>query len=321
MPATANSAPLVIILGDGGLRGGFVAAAADAVLRRSAAARAQLTHLSGISASAAGVIYYLAFGLDHPGRRIWTEMLGNRQFLHYERPRDLYGSRPLYDLDYLVDVLFRRRFPIDQDKVRASPVTFYIPLQSAETAALKYITNGPGGTLQRGDATVVLQNAASLDLYEVIRAASAAPFVYDRPVRLGGQGYMDAAAIEPLALDLPGYEDARFIVILNSAESGALAKLQYLAMTALYLCLVLPFRRTRFRPHKYLQFARRPFVRNRLLKQVRALERAGRAVLLVPERDLGGLLEDDPHALATTYRHGQKVALRNLPRIERMLAR
>jgi predicted patatin/cPLA2 family phospholipase len=314
-------APVAIILGDGGIKAGFIAGAADEVLRSSALVQERLAYMSGASASVGNIVYYLAFGDKHPGHEMWTSVLSDPRFLNYEKLRDLYQAKPLYDLSFMIETIFKGKYPIDQDKVKNSPIRFYLPVQEGDRPHIKYITNGPPGSITRGQEIIPLENARDYDLYEVIKAASAAPFIYDDTVKLNGGDYMDAAAIEPFALDLPGYDQARIIIILTKGRSTIVRKIRYFLLAILYICLVFPFRKRRFKLHKYLQYGLKPLVMDRVLQQAFALERAGKAVLIVPEGPIGGLLDRSSETLNKTYRHGQEVARRKLAEIEAMLAK
>lgn len=83
-----------------------------------------------VSASVGNIIYYLALGDRHPGHEMWTRVLTDRRFLLYSGLTDLYQERPLYDLDFMIEAIFKGTYPIDQNKVKLSDVTFYIAVQS-----------------------------------------------------------------------------------------------------------------------------------------------------------------------------------------------
>jgi predicted patatin/cPLA2 family phospholipase len=320
MVGIKSSNAVAMILGDGGIKAGFIAGAADEILRGSELVRERLELMWAVSASVGNIIYYLALGDRHPGQEMWTRVLTDRRFLRYSGLKDLYQERPLYDLDFMIEAIFKGTYPIDQNKVKLSNVIFYIAVQSGLVPTIKYITNGSSGVLQRGGKKIPIESAASYDLYEVIKAASAAPFIYDQTVQLGGQQYMDAAAIEPLALDLPGFDRAKKIIILTKGRSNVGKKVRYLLLAALYICCVFPFRKRRFKLHKYVQYGLKPFVVDRLVKQAQELERKGDAVLIVPEAKIGGLLDSNVETLNKTYRQGQEVARRKLHLIEKMLS-
>lgn len=312
--------PVAMILGDGGIKAGFIAGALDEVLRNSKAAREGLVLMSAASASVGNIIYYLAFGEHHPGREMWTTVLSDPRFLRYSHFTDIYKDEPLYDLDFMIEKIFKGTYPIDQEKVKTSKIIFYAPVQSGSEPTVTYFTNGPGGVLQRNSKEIKIQNVDSLDLYEVIKAASAAPFIYDQTVAIGTGQFMDAAAIEPLAFDLPGFDRAKKIIILTKRRSSIRRKLRYLFVAALFICLVFPFRKRRFKLHKYVQYGLKPFAIDRLMKHAEELERKGDAVLIVPEGKIGGLLDSSTETLNKTYRQGQELAQRKLPLIEKMLS-
>jgi len=316
----ADSSQVAIILGDGGIKAGFIAGAADEILKNSKVVKTHLTYMSGVSASVGNIIYYLAFGDDHPGHEMWTSVLSDERFLHYTGLKDLYQDGPLYDLDFMIEKIFKGRYPINQQTVMDNRVRFYLPVQREHTASIKYFTNGEVGAINRGTRAIPIETAAGYDLYEIIKAASAAPFIYDEAVWLRDDAYMDAAAIEPLAFDLPGYDQAKLIIILTKGRSSFGRKIRYMLVAGLFLMLVFPFKKRKFKIHKYLQYALKPFVMDRLVKRAQDLEKAGRAVLIVPEVAIGGLLDRDSETLNRTYAHGQDVARRKLRLIEAMVS-
>jgi predicted patatin/cPLA2 family phospholipase len=310
---------LVLIMGDGGIKGGFVAGAADAILKNFPKIGSQISIMMASSAGVGNVLYYLSFEKDHPGYQMWTEVLASKEFMHVEGLGSVYSDRPLYDIDHMVDVIFKQRFPLDEAKLAKSPITFYFPVQRTDVEELMYVSNSGDGSFERGDRVIPIADVSHFGFYDVIRAASAAQFIFDKGVRLGAHEYMDAASIEPFAIDLPGMEGAPKIVILTKRRSNLWRRCRYMLVALAFVLFVWPFRSRRFRLAKYWQYAMKPFVSDSLVNKLQKMEKAGEAILITPARKIGGLLDNNPETLIDTYKHGMEVVESKRLKIEALL--
>jgi len=306
-------------MGDGGIKGGFVAGAANALLTEIPEFRDNLEVMSAASAGVGNVVYYLSFGENHPGRTMWTEVLSSSEFIRFGGVKDFFGDRPIYDIDHMVDKIFKERFPLDMGAIDRTTVKFFLPMLDVENNDIVYVSNANDSEFMRDGWKIKIRNYKSFDIYNVIRAASAAPFIFDAAIQINGRKYMDAAAVEPLALDLPGMKDLKKVVILTKRKSTFSRKVRYVLIASFFILFAWPFRKRKLPIGKYIQYARKPFVLDKRLKELEAMEKEGNAVLIVPTQKIGGLLDNSSATLEATYRHGEEAALAKKEQILRML--
>jgi len=101
--------------------------------------------------------------------RIWTNHLSTRKF------KNSWRFWKIMDIDYVVDVLVKKKEPINMEKLKDSPIHFLIAATDAHSGKVKFFSN-------RED----------IDLYEAMRATSALPVLYGKTVRIQGNEYIDS---------------------------------------------------------------------------------------------------------------------------------
>lgn len=116
----------------------------------------------------AGNATYFASGQVDIGREFWVEKLSGNKLINFRR-------RKMLDIDYLVDELFKKIFPIDLGQLRQSSLELLVPAICYETAQVKYFSS----------------KDTQLNWFEVLRAAKALPLVYGKKVEIGGVHYFD----------------------------------------------------------------------------------------------------------------------------------
>ncbi len=250
---------------------------------------------------------------------MWTEVLSSSEFIRFGGVKDFFGDRPIYDIDHMVDKIFKERFPLDMGAIDRTTVKFFLPMLDVENNDIVYVSNANDSEFMRDGWKIKIRNYKSFDIYNVIRAASAAPFIFDAAIQINGRKYMDAAAVEPLALDLPGMKDLKKVVILTKRKSTFSRKVRYVLIASFFILFAWPFRKRKLPIGKYIQYARKPFVLDKRLKELEAMEKEGNAVLIVPTQKIGGLLDNSSATLEATYRHGEEAALAKKEQILRML--
>jgi len=114
-----------------------------------------------VSGSVGTMFYYLT-GQTDAGQRIWTERLPSPDFIKY-------FPLPTIDVDYLIDTVFKKEFPLDEEKLANVKTRWIVPVADTETGETRFI-----------------KSDTWLEPYEIMRAAKAAPFLYRKKVRLGG---------------------------------------------------------------------------------------------------------------------------------------
>ena len=132
----------------------------------------------GSSGGGASLLYYIS-GQYELGRQIWTELLSTGKFISLTR---LY---PIFDMDYLVDTVFKKQAPLDTDKILKSKTKLFL-------AATNYVTG----------QTEYLSNDGSTDIFEAARATVALPYVYNKKVNINGNEYVDGDVASSININI-----------------------------------------------------------------------------------------------------------------------
>lgn len=300
---------LALVCGDGGIKGGFIAGAVSTLLDRFPNQMSNVKTIVASSASVGSMCYYLSHGLRHPGREIWLQALSSRKFIQYDSIRSIYARRPIYDIDYLVYNIFKKDFPLDVDAIRNSPIDFYFPVQNYETGDVEYFSNRGTGSFIRGTKVIKIHDMREYDIYDLIKAASAAPFVYDKCMKIGNSTYIDAANLEPYALDLPALRGKHKIVVVSKMDFSMRRNLYYYLSGALWPFLVSPFKPYKLKAEIYFQYMRKPAILERLDMLCEILQYCDDLIFIKPIKKLGGNTDNSAGVLESNFRHGEAVIL------------
>ena len=171
----AGDAVTGLVVQGGGMRGvysaGVIAALGEAGLCGA------FDHVVG--ASAGGIVgTYFAAGQPELPERAYLDDLSTRRFIDPFRPWKM------LDVDFLIDVVIKRRKELDVAALRAAHARAHMVVTDAVTAEPRYLTAGAEGH----------------DIHEVMRATSAIPIVYNRTIRLGREGFVDGGVSDAIPL-------------------------------------------------------------------------------------------------------------------------
>lgn len=310
---------LALICGDGGVKGGFIAGAVTALIEKFPDDLLAVKAIAASSASVGSMFYFLSFGPNHPGKKIWVDENSAKEFLSYESIASLYGDRPIYDIDYLVREIFEKRHPLDIKAITKSTIEFYFPVQNYETNRIEYFSNTDTKSFTRAGVDIPVHDFRNHDIYEVIKAANAAPFVYDRFASIAGNHYMDAATLEPFALDLPNLIGRKKILIVTKRDRSFKRKMIYRLLGGLWPIAVNPFRKHAFSSQIYWQYARKPEVMEELLRQAERMVQNGELLLIAPTEKIGGNFDNARATLEANFVHGERIVESRLKEISEFL--
>ena len=118
------------------------------------------------SGSVANGAYYLS-GQYRDVIAAWLAVLGDKRLISFARKK-------VFDIDYLIDEIFKKRFPFDFKKLASSRTKFFFT-----------------ATRVRDGKTVFMKLPKTKAIYEHLRAAKAIPFIYGKEVRIGRASYID----------------------------------------------------------------------------------------------------------------------------------
>lgn len=312
---------IVVVLGDGAIRAGFVAGAIGALLEDVPELLGSIGIVYGSSASAGNAIYLASFGKDHPGERMWNELLADKAFI---KKAPIWSDKPIYDIEYLVEDIFRGRTPVPNAN-GGVPDTMGVVFPALElgTSTLHYFANRPARSMISGVTSGRLEEMEGHDIYRLIGAASAAPFVYDRPFVIDNWSLIDAAALAPsiddLVFNVP--EEVKFIYIFCRKPPNLLTFIKYFLNTWFFILFVRPFRKVRYPLINYVQYAQKPWCVRRSFQRGFADEKRGRGVVIYPKVSLGDIDDNSPQNLKRNYDYGGSVARSVLGAVRGLLGR
>lgn len=120
----------------------------------------------GASGSVGGMFYYLT-GQYEDIERAWTRYLPSPHFISY-------GPIPSMKINYLIDTVTKDYLPLNVEKLESTPVRYFVPVTDQDTGETRFVGN-----------------ELWFNPYEVMRAATAIPILYNGHVRLGSRNYLD----------------------------------------------------------------------------------------------------------------------------------
>jgi len=164
METMKEGGKVAIITSGGGMKCAYSAGALVALARELKIVDPDV--FVAASGSVGSMFYYLAHQYDDI-EKAWTRYLPSREFIRY-------APFPALRINYLVDTISKQYLPLDVETVEASRTRFFVPVTDTHTGETKFISNGMW-----------------LNPYEIIRAATAIPLLYNGHVALGGKSYLD----------------------------------------------------------------------------------------------------------------------------------
>ncbi len=160
--------------------------------------------IAGASSSVPVSVYYAARQVEEI-REVLMNEIANSKFLRYD---NLILGRPVYDIEYLIAEVLKKKYPLSLDALKNSPTRFAIPLYNYK---LK------GSELRLSSESEILEK-----IWEYIHLAI---IVHDKHILRGThlESYVDGA-IDPFVLYkmesmfIP--ENARIVALWNEADFG-----------------------------------------------------------------------------------------------------
>ena len=192
--ARTDGARLALAIEGGGMRG-VVSAGMLTALEQLGCLDA-FDDCYGSSAGAISGAYFVA-GQSSDSIALHWECLCSRAFIDPVRAT---RGKSLLSLEYLLDEVCERRFPLDWQAVLAAPTRLHPLAASAND-----------GTIH--DLAWVTTKA---ELKEALRASARIPVVCGPPVKLNGDHYLDAGLYEPIPYHAALSDGATHVLVLRS---------------------------------------------------------------------------------------------------------
>jgi predicted patatin/cPLA2 family phospholipase len=304
-----------IICSDGGLQGGFIAGALDQMLLDFPNIIERTKAITATSASVGTVSYFLSFGINHPGDKIWVEQLSDPKFSASSAWSAFISGRPIYDVDYLIDTVFHERFPLDIDAIHRSTMLALFPIFNLSSKNIEFFCNRSADDVGHFPQRV-LRDFREYDYYDVMRAAKAVPILYDKKVKLGQTNYIDAGQFEPYTLDAPGTRGLKKILIATKYKSSFVDSVKYCVAGTACSAIAKCTNFLEFAPDVYQGIAKKPFVYSRLGQEVDALVKGGELLLVVPNKKLHSHTGNSISELKENYELGREWVIENAKYID-----
>lgn len=121
--------------------------------------------------------------------------LSTKKFINFWR------IRKIMDIDYLIDVVFKKQAPLQVKKIYDSPIRYYIAATNAHSGTVEYFSQKDG-----------------IDIFELMRASKAIPFFYGKSVDINWSLYHDGSNSSAVELHIQKALDlgAEKIIVLDS---------------------------------------------------------------------------------------------------------
>ncbi len=174
-PNTAGRKTAFILHG-GGMRGVF--SAGSIIALEELGFTEGFDAVYGTSAGAINGAYFLARQSAF-GTSIYYQDIANRRFICLRR------WKKIVDMDFLFDEIIGSKKRLDVERIRRNPTPLYIVATDVETAR----------------ETVFCSQDETIDLLTALKASSAMPILYHRPVDLNGRRYLDGGIVDPIPLE------------------------------------------------------------------------------------------------------------------------
>jgi predicted patatin/cPLA2 family phospholipase len=208
-PGAEPDRKLAVVVEGGAMRGVYTAGALLA-LHLLKAQRA-FDAVYGTSSGAVNAAHFLS-GRGHLKAATYYKALVDGRFFH---PLRIHRA---VDIDYFVDDVLQKSFPLEMEQVIASPVPLRI--------ALLNCTDGRG--------EVVTLPSTPAEAWQVIRACVCMPLVYNRTVMIGGKEFADGGMPIPFPLEAAIEDGCTDLLVLLSHDPNVPARMEAAIFRALY---------------------------------------------------------------------------------------
>lgn len=289
--------------GDGAVRGGFIAGAMVRLLEEYPDYLANLSEITASSASVGSALYFLSDLKDNPGREIWIDALSSKNFIDYDKFSRFLDDKPIYDIEYMARKVFEKDHPLNIENIVSSSTKLYFPIYNVDEGTIELFTNQPSENLPHDDNYIV-RSIENKDIYEVIMAANAAPFVYDNTVNIGGVAYIDAAAWMPLVFNTPTNKCTKRIVIVTKSDSSLKRRLNYMFLGFIFPFILKLFRSQMLPLNAYFQYGRKPWVIDKIDRVLEKFSQKNDLIVVRPRAKLGSQTDNSKETLQSNFEHG-----------------
>ena len=155
-----------------------------------------LRRVVGSSGSAANYSYLLS-GQQDLIVPIWRHLLDSGKFVSFT---GFPLGKDVMDIDYLIDEVIKKKFPLDLESLRTSPVDLEVGVTNAETGIPRYYSKND-----------------SVDFFELLRASCAVPYFSREKVYFDGDHYYDGTIGSVSGLERV-FDDQNLLIVLTRPQ-------------------------------------------------------------------------------------------------------
>lgn len=191
---TKEKEKIAIVVGGGGMKCAYSAGVLAALAKEL-----KFTEPYVVVGSSGGIsLSYYVSGQYDLIEKIWTDLLTNKKFISIAR---IY---PIMDIDYMIDVVFKELAVLEIDNVTNSKIKLFLSATNSKSGKAEYFSND-----------------GKSDLYEVMRATTAVPLIYNKSVSLDGNQYIDGDIGSSINTDIKKAveEGANKIIIIENIRT------------------------------------------------------------------------------------------------------
>lgn len=162
---------IAIVLSGGGMTCVYQVGVLQALREKFAVAPDIIVGSSG----SAGTVAYFATEQFETIKHIWLDLLSTNKFI------SLWRIWKIMDIDYLIDVIFKKEALLDVLKLTKTKAKYFIAATNSETGRVRWFTNG-----------------AEQYIFEILRASKAMPVAYNKRVGIGGHSMLMGILVQHL---------------------------------------------------------------------------------------------------------------------------
>lgn len=308
---SANDPKIVVVCSDGAIRGGYVAGAFFALKERHPDIWKYVTDFTASSASIGGIFYEMAYGDENPGKRFWTKEFSDPNLVNlwnFFQP-----GKKMYDIDYLVDVIFKEKNPCDISSIPSSPFGFYFPLidyDSGRTVIFNNRFEDLSGKNPLYDFRLINPDL----VYDYIRAATAAPILFDKTIELEGVRYIDAGIRVPFFVGDGIFDSHKKIVLTTKGELTFSNRLYYKFFGGLYANFG-PLVGANLHKRYYREIADKPNRYKDYENYLAGLGSKSDVLYIHPSKKLGSRFDNSEETLTSNFMVGESDVVDSYDRI------
>ena len=178
-----------LVVQGGGMRGVYSMAALAAL--QEMGFHQCFDHLAGSSAGALNGAYFLS-GQSHYGVETYIHYLTKKSFVNPLR------LKKIVDIDWLVDYIGKKGRRLHMDKLLSSPTLLHISMTQWATGQPHYVTT----------------RTADIDIWEAFRASAAMPILYNKPIKVGNDYFVDGSLRAPVPIQRVVDHGCRYVVVI-----------------------------------------------------------------------------------------------------------